>query len=290
MKSPLLLLLLLPLLSACASSRGAPVASPDVPEPARTWRYLAPEPLGPLGPPEPLGLPAAGSLPTAGAPLLGMPDPGTVRGSGFATASQRTRRAPSVASRLQDVVVPTLDLDRVESLRSAITQLATITGISLVVTREAEEAARDAGAVFDLHLSNSVPARSALQLIVDLAGEEVAWTVKHGVVLVTTRSKVLQERLMTHSYDLRSLTTPLRDFPGPRLDIPPSGGLPAFEEEAEEPTARLTDDDLIELIRNNVDPETWEEEGVSIRSIRGVLIVRHVPEVHLKIARLIGQL
>ena len=43
-------------------------------------------------------------------------------------------------------------------------------------------------------------------------------------------------------------------------------------------------------LKQAVDPETWEEEGVSIRSYNGVLIVRHVPEVHLKIARLLGQL
>ena len=289
------LLLSLTLLCACAASREAPEAIPVEETAQRTWQYLAPEPMEPMEPMEPRGMPAeigdSWSLPTTRATLLGTPDPHTVQGSGFVTTSRRTRsRAPSVASQLRNTPVPTIDIDRVESLRAAVRQLATITGISFVVTREAEQAAADAGAVFDLHLSNGLPARSVLQLIVEMAGDEVGWMLKHGVVVITTRSKVLEGRLMTHSYDMRSLTTPLRDFPGPRLDIPPSGGLPAFEEEAEEPTPRMTGDDLIALIQNNVDPETWEEEGVSIRSYNGVLIVRHVPEVHLKIARLLGQL
>ncbi len=91
------------------------------------------------------------------------------------------------------------------------------------------------------------------------------------------------------AYDVRLLTTPVRDFPGPRLGLTASGFEPR-EEEPAEPRAAVDGDTLLALVEENVAPDTWDLEGRSLALHRGVLLVRQTPDVHRRLAVLLGRL
>lgn len=73
---------------------------------------------------------------------------------------------------------------------------------------------------------------------------------------------------------------------------------PTAEQEAAEPiVARIfpltdgaTDDDLVEVTKEFVAPDTWTEEGVSIRKTSNVLLVRHRPAVQAQIRAMLASM
>lgn len=67
--------------------------------------------------------------------------------------------ASAVARMLERTRVPALSVRREESLRGAVEAVRVVTGLPLVVDPAAEAAALDAGAVFDLELTNPLAAR-----------------------------------------------------------------------------------------------------------------------------------
>lgn len=73
---------------------------------------------------------------------------------------------------------------------------------------------------------------------------------------------------------------------------------PTAEQEAAEPiVARIfplndgaTDEDLVEVTKGFVAPESWSEEGVSIRRTSNVLLVRHRPAVQAQIRAMLASM
>ena len=175
-----------------------------------------------------------------------------------------------------------------ESLRATLAPLASITGLPIHVTRAAEEAALDAGVVFDFDFSNPIGVRSLLDLVVDQAGGAVGWTIRDELVLVTTKALAEGPPVLA-SYDVRALTVPVRDFPGPRLGLTASG-FEYEEEEAAEPRAAIEQDSLVSLIQDNVEPASWDEPDRGITAHNGVLLIRQTPGVHRRVATLLARL
>jgi len=97
-------------------------------------------------------------------------------------------------------------------------------------------------------------------------------------------------RLVSHTYDIRTLTLAMGSFPGPDLDIPEPGGvgsrlLPPIEPDSVQPI-----NDFVELIQRFIAPTTWTIEGVGIKEFQTSLIIIQVPEIHQRIAEFIAQL
>jgi len=94
-------------------------------------------------------------------------------------------------------------------------------------------------------------------------------------------------------YDVRALVTPVSDYPAESINLVPSGGF-GFgfgSEEDLEPLAFYEIDAIIDMIRENVAPDSWEElRSASIQQARGILMVRHMPAVHDRIGMLLGEL
>jgi len=94
-------------------------------------------------------------------------------------------------------------------------------------------------------------------------------------------------------YDVRALVTPVRDYPATAINLVPSGGFGFGFGDAEdlEPMAFYEIDAIVDMIRENVAPESWEElRSASIDQARGILMVRHTPAVHARIAGLLDEL
>jgi hypothetical protein len=68
------------------------------------------------------------------------------------------------------------------------------------------------------------------------------------------------------------------------------GGHPGFFFDMGLHSALFEEDDLLEIIQELVEPDSWDEEGVYARPAPGRLIIRQSPEVHRKIGQLLTRL
>jgi hypothetical protein len=93
-------------------------------------------------------------------------------------------------------------------------------------------------------------------------------------------------------YDLRPQTAPLRNFPGPRLELPGDGDdRPMFPEE-EEPTTTVsgfTADGIEALMREHVRPEAWDDTA-SLTNSNGLFVIRQTPQGHREVVALLIEL
>ncbi len=196
---------------------------------------------------------------------------------------------------LADTRIPGLIVSDEESLIAVIDSLRVITGLPLVVDPAAEEAASDEGVVFEFNFANPLRVEEALNLITDMAGEEVTWTIRHDTVLLTTREKA-RGRLQIYNHDVQDLIFPLTDFYGPRINRlrlvdeledddggGPFGGIG-------EKSALNDPDDLVTLVNENVAVDTWEDDGISINIEGGNMVVVHTPEVQRQVRQFLEDL
>lgn len=203
------------------------------------------------------------------------------------TASLRARLG---ATRMRSIVVK----DE-ESLRAVIALVRDSTGLPLVVTPGAEQAALDEGIVFDFELQNSITVKNLLNLIKRQANGSVIWKIQHEAVILTTADKAAQTTaLVTH--DIRGLTMVRTDFIAPRIDRlrlldeleDDDGGGPfgSIGEQAQQ----MEEDDVAALVQENIEPGSWDRDGVSIEASNGFLFVRHTPDVQRRVARFLESL
>ena len=113
-----------------------------------------------------------------------------------------------------------------------------------------------------------------------------------GVVLMQPAAEV-KELTMLRVYDVRAGTTPIPSYPGPRLGLRRSGEEQDFEEGEEESNVTASGfdiDKLSDLLRSNIDPESWDKDNVSLVALKGVLWVRQTERGHRKVLQLLRQL
>ena len=94
-------------------------------------------------------------------------------------------------------------------------------------------------------------------------------------------------------YEVRDLIHPIPDFPGAEINVQPSGGITLPDEDIEERESNVVTSDLLDqLIRNNIDPESWEADASNSLQINemGVMVVNQTPAVHEKIGQLLADL
>ena len=198
-------------------------------------------------------------------------------------------------NRLDDTVVQRLEVPETDSLLEVFGILKTQTGLPFHVDPMAEEAALDEGVIFAYDFPNPVKASNLLEMIADTAGEEVTWTIRHDVILVTTKEKA-RGSLQLHSHDVNDLILGLTDFIGPRIDRirlldemeDDDGGGP-FGGIGERPVL-IEGDDLVTLVTDNVAVGEWDADGVSIDIYEGHMIVVHTPTVQRAVQNFLSDL
>jgi len=201
----------------------------------------------------------------------------------------------ALRAQLASTVIPGFTYEDEESLTNVVSGLATITGLPLVVDPVAEEAALDEGVVFTFDLTSPISVDKALNLICDNAGEEVTWTIRHEVALVTTRERARGDLTMkAHAID--DLIFGLTDFTGPRInkirlidELEDDDGGGPFGGIGERPTI-IEPDDLSALVQENVAVGSWEDEGVTINIEAGQMFIRHSPDVQREVTAFLEDL
>jgi len=182
-----------------------------------------------------------------------------------------------------------------ESLTKVIDTLRLVSGLPLVVDPAAEAAASEAGTVFNLKLENKLTAHQALNLISQMAGENVTWTTRHEAVLVTTKEKARTKPFL-YNHDVQDLVFGLTDFLGPRIDqlrlienmSDDDGGGP-FGAVGEKPKI-IEPADLATLIQENIAKGSWSDEGISIEASDGYILVNHTTEVQQQVINFLNDL
>lgn len=167
-------------------------------------------------------------------------------------------------------------------------QLSAATGdkMTFLFAAKGEAAATPA---FDLELRAVTPL-TAMAVVQQVTGLRFVW--RSGVVFLVGKDEV---RSFTYLqlYDLRAVCTPLKSFPGPELGLLRADGNGAvFPPETDSGTtvSGFTAELVERLIKENVTPDAWATDGVSLTNQKGLLLVRHTPQGHREIARLLDDL
>ncbi len=198
-------------------------------------------------------------------------------------------------AQLKDTMVRLPGIEEEESLRAVINIIRDYTGLPLVVDPAAENAVLDEGLAFNLNLENEISASQALNLITKQAGEEVTWTLRYDLVLITTRERARGEPLV-QNHDVQDLIMGLTDFTGPRIgrlrlleDLEDEDGGGPFGGILE--ARRMMEvEDLATLIQENVSVGTWEDEGITIEPGEGFIMITHSADVQAQVTAFLEDL
>jgi type II secretory pathway component GspD/PulD (secretin) len=214
---------------------------------------------------------------------------------GFDLSQKTSESERALREQLKTVQLPLPKVKEQESLTAVIDIVKTVTGLPIVVDPAAEAAATSAGVVFNFSLEHKVTAEQALNLIVGMVGDTVTWTIKHDVVLITTKEKARGKPVIVN-HDVQDLIFGLTDFIGPRINQirlidkmqDDDGGGP-FGGIGEKPKL-IEPGDLSTLIQENVAVGTWQQEGISIDAHEGYILISHTPEVQEQVRQFLEDL
>ena len=214
---------------------------------------------------------------------------------GFDLSQKISDSERALREQLKTTLVPLPKVKEQESLTAVIDMVKTVTGLPLVVDPAAEAASTSGGVVFNFSLEHKVTAEQALNLIVGMVGDAVTWTIKHDVVLVTTKEKARGKPVIVN-HDVQDLIFGLTDFMGPRINQirlidkmqDDDGGGP-FGGIGEKPKL-IEPGDLSTLIQENVAVGTWQQEGISIDAHEGYILISHTPEVQEQVRQFLEDL
>ena len=136
--------------------------------------------------------------------------------------------------------------------------------------------------------------RSVYSTLETLSGSvgNFAWKVEDGVVVISTKDSLTGGQVRV-TYSVAELTTPIRDFVAPDINLIPSRGLDPSDEELPERNSSVLEATALEsLIPQAVAPETWANDIANSISVteRGQMVVSQTPEVHAQIRELLADL
>jgi type II secretory pathway component GspD/PulD (secretin) len=211
------------------------------------------------------------------------------------TASRAGENAETraVRARLESVLFPVRFVGP-DGTGSPLTEIAAflqnLTGVNFLISQNVK---------FDLDEEETtilldLPERSVknvLELIADTS-ENLRWKIEDGVVKFVTKEELVGGQILA-MYEVRDLIHPVPNFSGREINVSPSGGLEQPDEDYEEREGLVVTSDALEsLIRDNIDPESWNEDPRNALRIadNGTMVVFQTPEVQEKIRGLLDDL
>ncbi len=124
---------------------------------------------------------------------------------------------------------------------------------------------------------------SVLSIVQIQTGQRFVY--RSGVVFLVPPEQI-KPYLCLGVYDLRAATMKLRNFPGPDLRLPIANDdrpLIPEPEESEETVSGFSAAGLEQLLRDNVQPDSWSRDGVSLNVQNGLFLIRQTPSAHREI-------
>jgi serine/threonine protein kinase len=209
----------------------------------------------------------------AGHPWRELPNfPELARYSAERVAEYARRPGPAPKStptreRLAALVLPSVLIQPTESLKEALSAVPELAAFSVFVHPSAENAALGQGTVFGADLRFPIRADQLLDLLLFDPLLDVAWGIEQDRLVVRTADRLV-DKLVPEVH--------------PVLDLTYSNAL--WNGISSERLVPMDIYNLTTLIQESVGVGTWEEEGVSIDSSEGVLVVYHEPWVQRGVA------
>ncbi|NUQ35843.1 MAG: hypothetical protein HUU29_12995 [Planctomycetaceae bacterium] len=171
-------------------------------------------------------------------------------------------------------------------LTDALTTIAKEAGVSIIVDSKNVDA-KDKTVTIELV---SISAKNALAHVLNQAG--LVRRFKNGVIVVTTKEAAeANPVLVTKTYDVRDITAVIRDFKGPKVELKGEDDkLKDPDDDDDDEKEVQTIDDLMDLIKETVEPKTWGNNGHAMAKFKGNLVVTTTTETQKKVAALLEQL
>jgi len=163
------------------------------------------------------------------------------------------------------------------------------TGVNFIISQGIVDSGEEP--LFDL----VTPPRSALNqldLLMSMSMPPCKYTVQNGVLTIRLAEEPTGNYILD-VYDIRDLSKNISNFPAKDFNLTPSNTMVPYadDEEDEEAPDVIASDALVELIRANIEPSTWEDDANNtITTIGNYLVVRQSPNVHQKINQLLTDL
>lgn len=171
------------------------------------------------------------------------------------------------------------------TLANAIAYIRSVSGLNFVMSQKVKE--EKAETEINLKVDN-VTIKQVLELITE--PYEMAWRIRNGVVMILDKEEAADKAVLQF-YDVKDLVAKITDFPGQEINLVPSNYQPPESDEEPEPTSPFEIDSLIEVIKQTIDPESWETiENADIQVKTGVLVVNTSPAVHRMIGGFLSDL
>lgn len=177
--------------------------------------------------------------------------------------------------------------------KEVIEYIRAFSGLNIVIDPEVDSELESSGINVSLKLYN-VSIETALRLLLPLGSTEesqLAYTFRENILYITKREKAMG-KAVPRLHDVNDLINSLVDFSGPKLELPIGAeemDTSIFGQVGEGKTIH-TSEDLLDLIKQNVAPETWEIEGFSIDTTGGNLLVVNTLEVNKEIENFLNEL
>ena len=194
-------------------------------------------------------------------------------------------RSLSEARRRLAAILVDVDFKDME-MREAVAFIGRIAGFNVIVGPELQRDGLDSLPKITLRLRQASLATVA-DLVARFSGTEMA--LADGIVSFTT-PEAARGTPVLHIYSIAELTAVLHNFPGPDLNLRPSGAEFEQEEISEVDNPYADPEKVVEMLKEFVAAETWEDKDISISADSSKLIVRQYPAVHRKIARFLAML
>jgi type II secretory pathway component GspD/PulD (secretin) len=171
------------------------------------------------------------------------------------------------------------------NLEGVITYLQSVTGENFVPSRKVREEKAQTGITLKV---DNVSVRQVLELITE--PNELAWKVRNGVVMILAKDEAIDQPVLQF-YDVKDLVAKIQDFPGSEINLVPSKYQPPEAGEAAEPKSPFEVEQLIEVIKQTIEPQSWETvPGANVEPKNNVLVITQTPEVHRKIGQFLSDL
>lgn len=168
--------------------------------------------------------------------------------------------------------------------------LSSLTGVNFIVSRAVREEVDEETKTIRLTFKDARPISDLLRIMEDMMQGQVRFVVRHGAVHVVTAAEADTD-VLTLQFEVRDIVRPISDFIVPEINLSPSGGIEAEEEELPEVEANiLTEDELVETIQSVIEPDSWDGENHNVSIENGTLVVRHSRAVLDKVSSLLEDL
>ncbi|MEZ5962667.1 MAG: hypothetical protein R3F56_02360 [Planctomycetota bacterium] len=176
--------------------------------------------------------------------------------------------------------------------RDVIKLLQTRTDIPIIITPEARAAIDSESLIAQIDIGSPISLANFLTYLASKS-EQLAWTVRNGVVEFTTKAKAGGANILK-TYDIRDLVFPLTDFIPPAIrDIPVGDATgPRTGGEAEEKTSYVDPTTLKGNVQDATGAGYWDAEGGGKIDVMesGYLLVTANPEMQDRVKRFLEEL